>query len=407
LNADGGFILVGGVTEKSPIHFREEVTELSWFRPELLNVRRYYDIINEWVYPSPEGIELMELRGEPSNQGKIICVLRIPKQLGGLRPFLIAKSISDEGGKVDSMLVGLSKRVFDGTNRLDKRDIHSLLQNGRLYEEKLTERLDSIVELLKRDRVKVQEQMIGYSAILPERIESAVAHLKVQGNRYLALSLFPIDPVNIPSIFESHRSPVAELMTKPPELRSSGWDVLCGLNPRIIEGKFLRNGESDRRVLDVYPDGTMVFVACINEDLLAWGSKTGSRLHPLALAESVWGACAFYKALMQLFDHSVESIKYQLHMRNLIACNLPTTLPPHQVGSMSFKYPMDDHSSDQDTMFSQGGFEVVTFTPEGAAFEILRSIYLWFGFSEQEMPYVTREDNQKSMDTAAMVRRSA
>jgi hypothetical protein len=95
---------------------------------------------------------------------------------------------------------------------------------------------------------------------------------------------------------------------------------------------------------------------------------------------------------------------YQLHLKNLMAGNSPTTLPPHQVGSMSFHYPLDDHSSDWDTMFSQASFDFATFTPEAAAFVILRSIYVWFGFSEQEMPYVTQSGNLKSLDTAALIR---
>ena len=75
LNADGGFILIGGVTEKSATHSGEEVTGISWFKSELLNVRRYYDIINEWVYPSPEGVELVEIKGDQSNDGKVVFIL--------------------------------------------------------------------------------------------------------------------------------------------------------------------------------------------------------------------------------------------------------------------------------------------------------------------------------------------
>lgn len=406
LNAEGGFILIGGMTTKPETDSREVVSGISWFSPDLVSVRRYYDIIGEWVYPAPHGVELVEIKANEISKNKVVYIIRIPPQPDSQRPFIIAKSILDGAGKVDSLLIGLSKRVYDGTARLDKRDIHGLLQNGRLFEERLTERLDSLVELLQGKPGTIQPPSVEHLAFLPERIASAVAHLKVPDSRYLALAMYPGSAVTIPSIFESRRSPVAELMTKPPELRSNGWDVLCGLNPKIISGKFLRNGESDRRVLDVYPDGTVIFVACINEDLLAWGSKTGARLHPLALAESIWGVCAFYGALTALFDRPFEHINCQLHMRNLMAGETPTTLPPHQVGSMQFHYPLDDHSSEDEAMFSQVSFDVTSYTPETAAFVLLKAIYVWFGFSEQEMPYTAQAEGRKVLNTSAIIEAS-
>jgi len=220
----------------------------------------------------------------------------------------------------------------------------------------------------------------------------------------MAIAIYPNNTISIPNIFESRRSPVANLMTSPPELRKTGWDILCGLNPKNIGGEFLRNGECDRRVLDVYPDGTVVFIAAISEDLLAWGSKTGSRLHPLAFAETLWGISTFYKELAKHFDIEPSQITYHLEMQNLLLDGVATSLPPRQVGSFSYHYSTDDHQASDQMFFAKAQINWNDYIPEVFAFSLVRSVYLWFDFTEAEIPYVMEMDGKKALNTAEMIK---
>jgi hypothetical protein len=404
LNSEGGFILLGGITEKVESQSVEKVSALSWFPASLVNIRQYFDLISEWIYPEPDGIDIFTINGNGDQVEKQLVVIAIPKQAPAKQPFLIAKSMPDTDGKVDSHLIGYAKRFLDGTKRLERKDIHKWIQSGQLFESRLAERFDQLVDLIEKRGVVAQPPPNQLSELVPKRIEAAVAHLEAQEQRYLSVVFYPSNPISLPTIFESRRSPVANLMTSPPELRTSGWDVLCGLNPRNIGGEFLRNGESDRRVLDVYPDGTVVFIALIREDLLAWGSKSGSRLHPLALAESLWGISAFYRELVKHFDKEPAKISYQLELQNLLLDDVPTTLPPHQVGSMSFHYSIDDHQADDKMCLAKAQIEWKDFVAEIVAYSLVRAIYLWFDFTEAEIPYVTEIDGKKALNTVEMIK---
>ena len=405
LNAEGGFILLGGMTEKVESQSVEKVEALSWFPSNLVNIKQHYDLLSEWIYPEPDGIDIIAIDGAGDLTGKQLVVIAIPKQDSTKQPYLIAKSQPDTGEKFDSHLIGYAKRFLDGTKRLERKDIHKWMQSGQLFESRMTERFDQLVELIeKRGAVVAQPTANNLSELIPSRIESAVSHLDAKEKRYLAAVFYPTNPISVPTIFESRRSPVANVMTSPPELRKTGWDVLCGLNPKNIGGKLLRNGESDRRVLDVYPDGTVVFVAQISEDLLAWGSKTGSRLHPLALTESLWGICAFYRELSKHFDKEPEKVTCHLELQNLLLDDVPTTLPPHQVGSMSFHYSIHDHQADDKMCLAKAQIEWKDFVAEIVAYSLVRAIYLWFDFTEAEIPYVTEIDGKKALNTVEMIK---
>jgi hypothetical protein len=404
LNAEGGFILLGGVTEKVESQSIEKVSALSWFPAKLVNIRQYYDLISEWIYPEPDGIDILAINGDGDEVDKQLVVIAIPNQAPAKQPYLIAKCMPDTDGKVDSHLIGYAKRFLDGTKRLERKDIHKWIQSGQLFEIRMAERFDQLVDLIeKRGEVSLPPAN-ELSQFVPKRVEAAVAHLEAQDQRYLSVVFYPSNPISLSTIFESRRSPIVNLMTNPPELRETGWDVFCGFNPRSIGGEFLRNGESNRRVLDVYPDGTVVFVALINEDLLAWGSKSGSRVHPLALTETLWGISAFYRELVKHFEKEPVKVAFQLELQNLMLDGVPTTLPPYHVGSMSFHDPFEHHEADDKTYLYEAHIDCKDFAAEIVAYLLLRAIYLRFNFTEAEIPYVTEIDGKKALNTSEMVK---
>jgi len=404
LNADGGFILLGGSTQINSSHSGEEVSEISWFPNELFSLQQYRTLIAEWIYPEPEGVDFCIISGADTYDGKMICIINIPKQNISNKPYLIAKSILEEGGKTDIQIIGYAKRVFDGTRRVQKKELHKWIQSGQLFEDRIMARFDYLSNLVEERGSAASTLPSQVEEHLPARIDSAVAHLNATNDRVFCLAIYPCETLTIPKIFESRRSPVANLMTDPPVLRQSGWDVQCGLNPRITNGNFLRNGESDRRVLDVYADGTTIFVAMINQDLLAWNSKSGTRLHPLALSESIWGVCAFFKGLASHFDRVPEKVAFHLELRNMQLNGEPTSLPPHQIGSFSFQFGTDDHEATEDLCFAKNAILWSDYTPEVVAYDVVRSIYIWFEFTEADIPYVAVSGGRKALDTVAMIK---
>jgi hypothetical protein len=148
----------------------------------------------------------------------------------------------------------------------------------------------------------------------------------------------------------------------------------------------------------------VVFVALINKDLLGWGSERGSRLHPLALAETVWGICSFYRELGKLMSAAPILVKCHLELSNLSDGGVAAMLPPNGVDSFDFKYGTSDRKAPSDEFKQLIETDWTAFIPETIGYSIIRAIYLWFGFTEDDIPYVKLTDDIKSLDTDAMIR---
>jgi hypothetical protein len=232
LNSDGGFILIGGKCERAKNEPIEQIVELAWFPSHLMNQQQYYDLIKEWIYPVPEGIEFRRFCGCGGASDKILAVIAVPKQADGKHPFLICKTVIDADCKADTFIVGYSQRLRDTTYRIDRTDIHKWFQAGKLFEEKMLERFEGLAALIEREPVATSKEAPPLNEQeISTRIESAVAHLEAEGCRYLTLVLYPSNRTALTEIFQSRRSPIANLMANPPELRANGWGIECGLNP--------------------------------------------------------------------------------------------------------------------------------------------------------------------------------
>lgn len=50
-NIDGGYILIGIQTEKSELHPFDIISKISYIEENLIDSKKYYNIIKEWIYP--------------------------------------------------------------------------------------------------------------------------------------------------------------------------------------------------------------------------------------------------------------------------------------------------------------------------------------------------------------------
>lgn len=96
-NASGGKILIGLKTKPSATHFGDEVEEVRAFSQGLVNTTQNRDLINRWIYPQIEGVDVAWHPSKAdSSQG--IVVIDIPQQKEGMKPFLIVKTL--DGAKM-------------------------------------------------------------------------------------------------------------------------------------------------------------------------------------------------------------------------------------------------------------------------------------------------------------------
>lgn len=139
----------------------------------------------------------------------------------------------------------------------------------------------------------------------------------------------------------------------------------------------------------------MVYAGHVSEDLLAWNSKEGRRFNPLALTETLWGVGKLFEELAKQFDRPVSEFRLSLFLGNMLKDNQPTLLPPHGLGTYSFEWGDHDKAAPEDEFSTSYSLTMETVDAEHIAYFAARLIYLWFGFTEDNIPYTEQRDSYK------------
>jgi hypothetical protein len=105
---------------------------------------------------------------------------------------------------------------------------------------------------------------------LRNRLDSAIqaAQLPNESAFYLAATTIPT--VEVEGLF-SDGSRATTTLNYPPALRRAGFDLTYGETPRIVDGQLRRAMRPGRSVLEVFRDGTLIFV--VEPHSSPWGAK--------------------------------------------------------------------------------------------------------------------------------------
>lgn len=144
LGIDGGHILVGVSTEKSPEHHGDVVADVSPFEQRLVDPDTLYKVLEAWLLPAPEGLTI---RWYPSaaDQTKGIVAITVPRQRPELWPFIVTKVVDDKFGKVAGTLIGYFERRRDNVVAVSPAELQRLLRDGRRFDS-LTDQVGALAE---------------------------------------------------------------------------------------------------------------------------------------------------------------------------------------------------------------------------------------------------------------------
>jgi predicted HTH transcriptional regulator len=159
-NLNGGFILIGPKTMESKVHFGDEVKEINFIDKNLINTEQYNGVINDWIYPKIDGVEIKWLSSK-ENISKGILIVKIPPQRDSLKPFLI-KKIVDQKKSVEIMF-GFSKRKQDKSESLKIEEIHRTVRDGLFYHKNIENRfnnLEATIQPLLEKRMSEEQKNI-------------------------------------------------------------------------------------------------------------------------------------------------------------------------------------------------------------------------------------------------------
>jgi hypothetical protein len=205
--------------------------------------------------------------------------------------------------------------------------------------------------------------------------------------RSVILSAMSTEHAELRTIFSNKPDSIRRRLENPPGLRPNGWDLRTGDEAKFIGGELIRV-ESFRSTIDLYRDGTLIFAGQVNRDFLAWSDKTDARLHPLAFAEVVLNFARFYQLVLSDFQTAPSTLRFQIDLRNMWLDNEKTRLPAGPVTNQWWEVmagpPME---APADTWSYNCLVSSERYSPDRVAFRLIHELYIWFGHSEESIPY--------------------
>ena len=228
----------------------------------------------------------------------------------------------------------------------------------------------------------------------------------MKDKRSLVLAAMPIDRCELRTIFSDKADSIKYQLEHPPTIRPrGGWGLGTGDQPKLIRGELIRV-ENYRATIDLYRDGTLIFAGVISQNFLAWSNQTNLRLHPLALAEVVINFTRFYQIVLKDLRTAPNSLEFQIGLRNMWLEGEKNRLPGGPVTSSPF-WEVDagaQREAQADAWSYKFLVRAETYQAERVAFQLLRELYIWFGHSEEAVPYKKETGDGLISDVDSIVR---
>jgi hypothetical protein len=219
--------------------------------------------------------------------------------------------------------------------------------------------------------------------------------------RSIIFAAYPSFSGQLRTIFSSTDDSIRKRLENPPIIREEGWDLRTFDRARTIDRTMIRvkhrDENKDRKIIDLYQDGTLILAALADHNFLGSGYRPGEPwLNPTAIVELVYNFVDFYKLVLEDFREKPKEISIRIELRNMHLKGEKTYLP-HFTKACSGKYAPFNN----DTIVRN--FKTDNFAIGIIAFEILKEIYAWFGWDEENIPLTKTEGNRTLIDSEAII----
>jgi len=403
-NLNGGYILIGPKTGISETHFGDEVKEIAFIDKNSVDIEQYNGVINDWIYPKIDGVQIKWEATKENDKG--ILIIKIPSQRKNQKPFLIKKIV--EGKKSTTIMFGYSKRKQDKSEPLKIEDIHRAVRDGFFYDKNIENRfnnLESVIQLFLRKRQE-EEQRNKDRDIIKKRVKENLQSYDKQ-KRIIILIAYPKEKsAELKSLFTNEEGSVKRKLEDPPlnagKIRYAGWSLETLDRGKIIEGQFVRVQNGDRKTIDLYNDGTLIFTGLADESFLAHASQDGLRINSIGLIEVVYNFISFYREVINDLTIKPDMISVEFRFINMHLGGEKSYLIEGPIDALftgeKHEAPQDNYSLETPIDFYVKDFE------EGKtaeiAYKVVEKIYLWFGISldKGNIPYTKIENSVVSID---------
>lgn len=401
-NRSGGIIVIGAKTKDDPAFFGRKVESISVLPIAAINPTDYHNVIKDWIYPRPDGIEVewVQSRSEPERG---LFFIFVPNQSEDPRPFLIRRDVNPVANlKRKEILFGHVERVSHSSDPFTVERIHTLLRYGRenRWREEVANRLAAI-EFTLSEPPENKERRENLQEIIERRVNDSIEAGRLGPHRAYALAISPLDQTEVQTFLSSASGSIARRMENPPQLRRGGWDMYTGGRAILASGD-LRRAQGDDKIVNLWRDGSLVSVFRGDEALLGWGPGFGNtRINPLTLVESTYMFFNFYELILEKLSPPAEKLDTWWFFRNLHQDGQVTTLAPGPIERTSGR-GYHDFLAPTDSIFGRIQLAAKDFNAAKISVEVLREVYGWFGIDADHIPYLT--DDKTSVDVEMIKR---
>jgi hypothetical protein len=388
-NTDGGNLLIGVQTERNPDYFGDEIRRIGPFKQNLVDTGQYLDVLGEWLYPQIRGITA-KWHPSASNDGTGIVSIRVPKEASHERPYLVGKVV-EATGKIVGSHFGFFERVQSDAKPMSFQELRERLKDGfRFFS--IDERIRGVEEgLAKLVGAAIQKAGLISDETVLERIAQSRQIIGLNERPTVYLAAWPSEPAEFPTLFESRTTPLVRLLDNPPRLRSDGFDLSTGQLSEIVQGLLRRSTSPRDKLLELWRDGVLIFVAPGDEWFLCWGmestASTGLIINTLALTEAVY--------LFSLFSLMAFELSVPKPVRLTFYLGLTTMMPGKRPFYLSSKrpnriFPDRGNAAPEDSNRIKGEFERASADAGVISYQLLADLYAWFGFEADQMPFTNQ-----------------
>jgi Putative DNA-binding domain len=403
-NADGGVLLIGVTTETEPTFRGDKIRGCGCVADGVVDFDRYQKVLSDWVVPSIPSLRF-EWHPNAANKGEGIVSITVPQAASAGRPYLVAKAVS-ESGRVIGSLVGYFERVRDTVAPMKAAEIRDKLKDGLRFAE-LSPRLGNI-EAMVGNLIAPPSQpqpAFSFESEIFQRVKAARHALGYEGKPTFTQAAWPLQPVEFPGLFQSRNDDIVKLLENPPQLRSAGFNLTSGTASAIAEGKLRRCVAPQFRLLEIWRDGLLVSVVQGDDGHLCWGTIRTNlpdmQINNIVLTETVFLFCHWAFTVYQYAVPKPERIAIRIMFADMsqdghsfALNNVPLTR--FTFGSRGRPAPNSagQHFGTEADLNSGAGV---------VAYQLLKEVYVWFGFDEDDIPYVNRNISPPEIDPAQIV----
>lgn len=406
-NAGGGILVLGIRHEKNPTHQRDEAVAVRAFLQSLVNPNAYHDVLRSWTYPSLTNVHIKWYPSSHDCNNGLIGIT-VPPQDESQKPFLIKKTIEEK--RTREVLFGHVERHRDNVKPSRIEEIHSSVRIGTLISG-FNQRLDRL-EALLRDKFEepasaTPSELSRREILINERITRSLEEAGLKDRpAYVLLSYLANSP-DIQGLFSTGTHKAVELLHHPPHIRNMGFALSTGDTPQIVRGELWRAGTyGSRQVLELWRDGTIIFLAKGDEEFLCWGPQRrhgDNPINPYVLVETAYLFCQLASEIYKDLVPPESRARIGIGLANYLSGDFKGNMLPFRPGIQGYEFGDSLKIAPAESILRYID-TTIDIDLGRISFLLVSQLYEWFGHTHDVIPFTTRRGENIVLDIEALVK---